>query len=120
MKLDHQIWLLSNMFNESNDETKFQYNLLLTNEQVSKLCNGSTNNLSNDIKLSKTQLSTIVQSREFLGRILGILLKTGVLLMKNVLRSLVKIVLTPSRLEAAASAADSRIHETILDWGWQY
>ena len=37
--------------------------------------------------------------------------------MKNVLTSLVKIVLTPLRLEAAASAANSRIHEKILDWG---
>ena len=40
------------MFNVSNDETKFQHNLLLTNEQVSKPCNAYTNNLSNDINLT--------------------------------------------------------------------
>ena len=35
------------------------------------------NHLSTDIKLSKTQLSKMIQSGGFLGRLLGPLLKTG-------------------------------------------
>ena len=80
----------SNMINESNDETNFPHNLLLTNEQVSKLCKVFDNNSSTDKKLSKIHLSMTVQSGGFCGRLLGPLLKTGVPLMKNLLKSLVK------------------------------
>ena len=41
------------------------------------------NNPSTDIKLSKTQLSKMIQSGGFLGRLLGPLLKTGLPIMKN-------------------------------------
>ena len=61
--------------------------------------------------LSKTQLSKMIQSGEFLGRFIGPLLKTGLPLMKNVIQSLPKIVLIPLRLTAAASATDERIHK---------
>ena len=61
--------------------------------------------------LSKTQLSKMIQSGEFLGRLLGPLLKTGLPLMKNVIQPLPKIVLIPLRLTATASAADERIHK---------
>ena len=61
--------------------------------------------------LSKTQLSKMIQSGEFLGRFIGPLLKTGLPLMKNVIQPLPKIVLIPSRLTATASAADERIHK---------
>ena len=52
--------------------------LLLTNKQVSNLRNSS-----NDIKLSKTQLSKMIQSVGFLGRLLGPLIKTGLPLIEN-------------------------------------
>ena len=53
--------LLSNVIGNSNDETNFSHKLLLTNRQVSRLCNTSSN-----IKLSKTQtLPKIGQSRGF-------------------------------------------------------
>ena len=42
------------------------------------------NHLSTDIKLSKTQLSKMIQSEGFLGRLLGPLLKTGLQLIKKV------------------------------------
>ena len=61
--------------------------------------------------LSKTQLSKMIQSGEFLGRLLGPLLKTGLPLMKNVIQPLPKIVLISLRLTAAASATDERIHK---------
>ena len=56
----------------------------------------------------------MIQSRGILGRLLGPLLKTGLQLMKNVIRPLAKSVLIPSRLTAAASSADAGIHKKIL------
>ena len=60
-----------------DNETNFPQKLLLTNRQVSNLRKAFPNHLSDDIKLSKTQLSKIIQSRGFLGRLLGPLLKAG-------------------------------------------
>ena len=65
-----------------DDETNFPPKLLLTNWQVSNLCKAFANHLSADIKLSKTQLSKMIQSGGFLGRLLGLLLKTGLPLIK--------------------------------------
>ena len=81
--------------------------LLLTNRQVANLRKAFANYLSTDIKLSKTQLSNMIQSGGFLGRLLGPLLKTGFPLMKNVMQPLAKSVLIPLGLTAATSAADS-------------
>ena len=58
------------------------------------------------MKLPKSQLYKTGQSGGFSGRILGPLLKTGLILMKNVLEPLVTSVLIPLKLKAAASAAD--------------
>ena len=52
-----------------------------------------------------------------LGRLLGPLLKTGLQLLKNVIKPLVKSVLIPFGLTAAASAADAGIHKKILGSG---
>ena len=52
----------------SNNETNFPHVLLLTGRQVSSLRKVFANNSSTDIKLSKTQLSKIIQSGGFLGR----------------------------------------------------
>ena len=49
------------MIGNSDDETNFPHKLLLTNKQVANLRKAFANNLSADIKLSKTQLSKIVQ-----------------------------------------------------------
>ena len=62
------------------------------------------------IKLSKTQLHKIVQSRRFLGRLLGPLLKAGLPLMGNVLKPRAQSVLIPLVLTAAVSATDEVIH----------
>ena len=52
----------------------------------------------------------MVQSGGFLCRLFGSLLKTGLPLMKNVIKPLAKSVLIPLGLTAAASAADAGIH----------
>ena len=72
---------------------------------------GFSNYLSTDIKLSKTQLSKMIQSEGFLGRLLGPLLKTGLPLTKNVIEPLAKSILIPLGLTAAVSAANARIHK---------
>ena len=60
----------------------FPHKLLLTDRQVSNLRKSLANNSSFDIKLSKTQLSKMIQSGGFLSRLLGPLLKTGLPLIK--------------------------------------
>ena len=47
--------LSSNMIDDSDDKINFPHELLLTNRQVANLCKAFVNNLSTDIKLSKTQ-----------------------------------------------------------------
>ena len=95
------------------NETNFPHKLLLTNRQVANICKAFGNNSLIDIKLSKTQLSKMIQSGGFLGRLLGPLLKTGLPLIKNVIKPLAKSVLIPLGLTAAASAADAGIHKNI-------
>ena len=93
-------------------ETKnnFSHELLLNIRQVANLWKTFANNSLNDIKLSKTQLSKMIQSGKFLGRLFGPLLKAGLLLMKNVIKPLAKSVLIPLGLTAAASAGDAGIY----------
>ena len=107
--------LSSNMIRDN--ETNFPHKLLLTNRQVSNLCKAFANNSLTDIKLSKTQLSEMIQSGGSFGRLLGALLKIGLPLMKNEIKPLAKSVLIPLGLTAAASAADAGIHKKILGSG---
>ena len=106
------------MVGNSNDNTNFPHELLLTNRQVANSRKAFAKNTSTDIKLSKTQLSKMIQSGGCLGRLLGPLLKTGLPLMKSVIKPLAKSVLIPLGLMAAASAAaDAGIHKKILGSG---
>ena len=107
--------LLSNMIGDS--ETNFSHKLLLTDRQVAILCKSFASHSSADFKLPKTQLSKMIQSRGFLGRLFGPLLKTEFPLMENVIKPLAKSVLIPLGLTAAASAADAGIHRKILGSG---
>ena len=66
---------------------------------------------STDIELSKIQLSKMIQSGGFLGRLLAPLLRTVLPLMKSVIKPLAKSVLVPLGLTAAASAADAGIQK---------
>ena len=87
------------------------------NRQVANLRKAFANKSSTDIKLSKTQLSKMIQPGGFLGRLLGPLLKTGLLLTKNVIKPVAKSVLIPLELTAAASAADAGTHKKFLGSG---
>ena len=107
----------SSMVGSSNDNTNFPHELLLTNRQVANIRKAFAKNTSTDIKLSKTQLSKMIQSRGFLGRLLGPLLRAGLPLMKSVIKPLAKSVLIPLGLTAAASAGDAGIHKKILGSG---
>ena len=60
----------------SDDEANFTHKLL-TNRHIRNLHKASANYLSTDTKLSKTQISKMIQSEGFLGRVLGPLLKIG-------------------------------------------
>ena len=111
---DVVIRLSPNMIVDSNDETNFPHELSLTDRQVSTIRKALSNNSSVDIKFSKTQLSKMIQSGGFLGKLLGPLLKAGLPLIKNVITPLAKSVLIPLGLTAAASAADAGIHKKIL------
>ena len=72
------------------------------------------------IKLSKTQISKIIQSGRFLGRLLGPLIKVGLPFMKYVFKPIAKRVLIPLGLIAAASLADPGILKKLLDWGKEH
>ena len=57
--------LSSNMI--GNYDTNFPQKLLLTNRQVANLRKAFADKSSNDIKLSKTKISKMIQSGAFLG-----------------------------------------------------
>ena len=107
--------LSSNMIGDN--ETNFPHKLLLTNRQVSNLRKAFANHSSADIKLSKTQLSKMIQLGGFLGRLLSPFLKTVLPFISNVIKPSAKSVLISLGLTAATSAADSGIHKKILGSG---
>ena len=90
------------MFNGNN----LPHKLVLTTRQTTKLGNAIENNMSTDIKLSKAQISRIIQSGGFLGKHLGPLLKNGL--------PLIPCVLITLELTAAASAADVVVQKIYL------
>ena len=89
------------LFNGNN----LPHELLVTTRQKTKLRNSFNNNMSTDLKLSKAQISKIIQSGGFLESLLsklaGPLMKVSIPLAKN--------VLVPLGIRAAASAIDAKI-----------
>ena len=69
-------------------ENDLPHELLLTTKQKTKLRNAFSNNILTDLKLSRAQISKIVQSRGFLASLLskyaGPLMKVAIPLAKNV------------------------------------
>ena len=88
------------------------HELLLTIRQTTRLRNAIENNMSTDIKLSKAQISEIIQSGEILGKILSPLLKTRFPLLKSVIKPLGLLGLT-----AASSAIDPGVQKKIYGSG---
>ena len=103
----------SNMVSNSNDNTNFPHELLLTNRQVANIRKAFANHSSIDIKLSKTHLSKMIQSGGFLGNLLG---KLAGPLMK-VAMPLAKNVLAPLGISAVMSAIDGSIKKKMLGSG---
>ena len=89
---------------------KLPCELLLTTRQKTKRRNVFEKNMSTDIKLSKTQISKIIQSGGFLGSLLskmaGPLMKVAVPLPKN--------ILSPLGITAAASAIDAGVPKKYM------
>ena len=87
------------------DGNNLPHELLLTTGQKTKLRNAFNNNMSTDTKLSKAQISKIIQSGGFLASLLsklvGLLMKVALPLAKKVLAAL--------GITAAASAIDGGI-----------
>ena len=87
----------------------------MTTRQKTKLRNALNNNTSTDIKLSKAQITKIIQSGGFLGFLLsklaGPLMKVAILLAKN--------ILAPLGITAAASAINAGIQKKYMDLGQQ-
>ena len=82
------------MFNSDN----LSHELLLTTRQTTKLGNAIGNNMPTDIKLSKAQISKIIQSGGFLGKLLGPLLQAGLSFPKSVIKPLGLLGLTAASL----------------------
>ena len=91
------------------DRNDLPHELLLITRQKTKLINALNNNMSTDLKLSKAQISKILQSGGFLESLLsklaGPLMKVAIPLAKN--------VLAPLGITAAASAIDAGIQKKI-------
>ena len=91
------------------DGNDLPHELLLTTRQKTKLRNAFNNNMSTDLKLSKAQISKIIQSGGFLGSLLsklvGPLMKVAVPLAKN--------ILAPLGITAATSVTDEGIQKKI-------
>ena len=85
------------------------HELLLTTRQTAKLRNAFENNMSTDIKLSKAQISKLIQSGGFSGSLLseiaGLLVKVAVPMAKD--------ILAPLGITAAVSAIDAEIQKKI-------
>ena len=97
------------MFHRNN----LRHELLLTTRRKTKLRKAFENNMSTEIKLSKTQISKIIQSGGFLGSLLsklaGPVMKVAV--------PLAKYILGPLGITAAASAIDVVIQKKINGFG---
>ena len=113
----------SNVVGDSNDENDFPHKLLITKTQVSKLRKAFANGSSANIKLSKTQLHKIVQSGGFLGRLWEPLLKTGLSLMKDVLKPLTKSAIIPLGVTVTDAAIHKKnvsiVHDFIDNLKWR-
>ena len=88
------------------------HELFLTQRRITKLRNNIENNLQTDINLSKAQISKIIQSAGFLGKLLGPLLKTGLPLLKSVIKPLGLLGLT-----VASSAIHAGVQKKICGGG---
>ena len=86
------------MFNENN----LPHELSSTRRQKTKLKNALENNVSTNIKLSKTQIAKIIQSGGFSGSLIS-----------KLAGPLAKNILAPLGITAAASATDGEFQKKV-------
>ena len=98
--------MILKMFN-GND---LPHELLMTTRRKTRLRNAFNNNISTNLKLSKAQISKIIQSGGFLGSLLS---KLAGPLMK-VVTPFAKTVLAPLGITAAASAIDTGMQKKYM------
>ena len=84
------------------------HELLLETRQKTRPRNAFNNNISTHLNFSKAQISKIVQSGEFLGFLVGPLMKVAIPLAKH--------VLAPLGITAAASAIGVGIQKNTWFW----
>ena len=98
-------------------EILYHMNYYLQQDKKTKLRNAFNNNMSTDLKLSKAQISKIIQSWGFLGSLLS---KIAGPLMKIAI-PLAKSLLAPLGITAAASTIDAGIQKKKKNtWFWKY
>ena len=93
-----------------DDKANFSHNLLWTDRQVANLRKALQ--IIYQLILSYQKFKKMIHGGGFLGKGLSSLLKTGLPLMKNVIKPLAKSVLIPLGLTAVAPAANAGIHKS--------
>ena len=91
------------------DGNDLPHELLLTTRRKTKLRNAFNNNMPTNLKLSKSQISKMIQSGGFLGSLLSKLVGPLMKAAKN--------ILAPLGITAAASAIDAGIQKKIYGSG---
>ena len=91
------------------DGNDLPHELLLTTRRKTKLRNAFNNNMPTNLKLSKSQISKMIQSGGFLGSLLSKLVGPLMKVAKN--------ILAPLGITAAASAIDAGIQKKIYGSG---
>ena len=102
---DAVLRLSSNMIGNSDDETSFPHKLLLTDRQVANLRKALTTHQL-VLNCQKQDYLRLIQYGGFLGRLLGPLLKTGLPLLKSVIKPLGLLDLT-----VASSVTDAGVQK---------
>ena len=99
--------------NKNFNKDQLLHELYLTERQMEKWNKKIENNMSTDIKLSKSQISKIIKEGGTLGRLLMSFLPR---LIKPAI-SIGKNILAPLRLSAAMSATDAAIQKKMYGSG---
>ena len=102
---DAVLRLSSNMIGNSDDEISFPHKLLLTDRQVANLRKALTTHQL-VLNCQKQDYLRLIQYGGFLGRLLGPLLKTGLPLLKSVIKPLGLLDLT-----VASSVTDAGVQK---------
>ena len=92
------------------DENYLFHELLLTTQQKTKLRNAFNNNMQTYRKLSKAQISKIIQ----FGRFLGLLLSKIASPLMKVVVPLAKDILAPLRITAALQQLTQEFQKTFM------